>query len=177
MRRRSIFGILLGCLGLILFAGTARADTVSVGTGSITFSLVQADLTGNPGSTLTWNYDVANNSGEGIQALYVNGGSWLDGTPDSTVFDLFSGAGGTIGDGTSLTGILFNFTANLLPSNSFNSGTFDMGVILDDGTVVDLLADYTATVSPTSSVPEPGTLLLLTSGLLAGFLISRRAAL
>jgi hypothetical protein len=176
MHLRTIFGILVGCLGLILFAGTAQADTESAGTGSITFNLVKADLTGNPGSLLIWQYDVTNNSGEGIQGLYVNGGSWLNGNPDSSVFDLFGGPGSKISDGNSLIGILFYFTADTLPPNSFNSGMFDLGVSLDDGKVVDLFAKYTATISPTTNVPEPGTLLLLASGLLAGFLTSRRAA-
>jgi hypothetical protein len=42
--------------------------------------------------------------------------------------------------------------------------------------VIDLTDNYSATITSSAAVPEPGTLMLLGSGLLAGFLILRRAA-
>jgi hypothetical protein len=41
---------------------------------------------------------------------------------------------------------------------------------------IDLFTDYTGTITAATNVPEPSTLLLLASALLAGFLFGRRAA-
>jgi hypothetical protein len=173
MRHRNLLGTLLFCLGILVFAQPAKADTVD----GVTFTLVNASLTGNPGDTLTWDYNVTNASGVQILGLFVNGGLFSGGTPNGLAFDGF-GASGTIDDGSSLKGELFSFASDPLVSSSFNTGQFDLTVLLFDTnlSVIDLFADYTATISPaTSRVPEPGTLLLLTSGLLVGFLVSRRA--
>ncbi len=176
MLYRMLFGILIGCLGLATFAGVAQADTVSAGTGSITFALVNADLTGTPGDTLTWQYDVTNNSGEAIQAAYVTpSGSFSGGTADASVFDAFSSLGGTLPDGASLIGTLFNFSADPSVPSSFNSGTFDLGVVLEDGTLIDLFENYSATITAPVNVPEPRSLTLLLSGLLIGVFTLRRA--
>src|SRR6266702_3161101 len=121
MRHRILLGTLLFCLGLPVLMQPAKADTVD----GVTFTLVNANLAGNPGDTLTWHYNVNNASGVQILALFVSGGIFGGGTPEALAFDGF-GPAGTIDDGSSLQGTLFSFASNPLASNSFNSGKFDL---------------------------------------------------
>lgn len=174
MRNRNLLGTLLFCLGILALALPAKADTVD----GVTFTLVSADLTGNPGGTLTWDYNVFNASGFQILGEFVSGGVFSGGTPISLAFDGF-GSTGIINDGSSLQGVLFGFGSDPSVSNSFNSGEFDLHVLLLDPNLdeIDLFAKYTGTISPaTTNVPEPNTLLLLASGLLAGIYLIRRTA-
>jgi hypothetical protein len=134
--------------------------------GPVTFSLINANPTGTPGSTLTLEYQVTNNSGAPIFAAGLNAGAFVSGTADASVFDAFNF--GPIADGATLTGPLFAFTADPGVPNSFNAGTFDLTVT--DATFTnstDLFADYTVTI--TSNTPEPSTLgfTVLGVGLLA----------
>lgn len=139
---------------LILAATAARGGTIS-------FSLVNPDLTGTPGSTVTFQYQVTNNSGADIFAAGLNAGSFTDGTADASVFDAFNFAG--IADGETLTGPLFAFTADPAVPSSFNFGTFDLTVADSTFTnTTDLFADYTVTIA--SNAPEPSTLGLVMVG-------------
>jgi hypothetical protein len=173
MRYRNLLGTLVFCLGILAFEQPAKADTVD----GVTFTLVNANLTGSPGDTLTWDYNVSNASGFQILGLFVSGGIFSGGTPNALAFDGF-GASGTINDGSSLQGVLFSFASDPSVSSSFNSGKFDLSVLLFDTNLdtPDLFVDYTGTIAAATNVPEPSTLLLLASALLAGFLFSRRAA-
>jgi len=171
MCHRNLLGTLLFCLGILAFAQPVKADTVD----GVTFTLVNANLTGHPGNTLTWDYNVSNASGAQIVGLFVSGNIFDGGTANSLAFDGF-GPLGTIDTGSSLQGVLFSFFSDPSVQSSSNSGRFDLSILLADGEQSDLFAHYTATISPvTTGVPEPGTLLLLASGLLAGFLVRRRA--
>jgi hypothetical protein len=155
---------------LLLCASVSRADSLD----GVTFTLVNADLTGNPGSVLTWQYDVANNSGGAISANSIAGGNFTSGMADSTIFDFFNLFTG-IADGASLMGPLFSFTADPLITNSFNSGTFDLNISLSDGTPIDLNDPYSATISPVvTPVPEPPALLLLLAGISVALFVSAR---
>jgi hypothetical protein len=164
MSVRNLLGVVLLCLVLLVSTQPARAD-------GITFTLVSADLTGTPGSTLTWQYDVTNTSGQSIFANTVDATpAFTGGTADSSVFDFFfplPTSDGSIPTGTSLIGTLYSFVSDPTVSNSFNSGVFDLSVILADGTSVDLSANYTATIAPAAAVPEPRTVVLLALGLVA----------
>ena len=156
---RKLIWIGMFAASLFLGAGSAMADSVD-------FSLVQANLTGTQGSTLTWQYDVSNTSGQTIYDLYVNADVWQYGIPDASVFDAF---GSGIVTGTSLIGTLYSFTADPAVTNSFNSGTFDLTILLADGSTEDLFANYSATISPAAVVgtPEPSILFLLLAGMSA----------
>jgi len=154
--------------GMLLCTSVSRADSLD----GVTFTLVDANLTGNPGSILSWQYDVTNNSGGTISANFINAGNWIDGTPDPTVFDYFNFFAG-ISNGASLIGPLYSFTADPGVSSSFNSGLFDLNISLSDGSTIDLNDAYSATISPAvTSVPEPPVPLLLLAGISVLLLVS-----
>jgi len=170
MRHRNLLGALLFCLGFLAIMQRAKADTVD----GVTFTLVNPNLTGNPGQTLTWDYNVSNASGVQILGVFVNAGIFAGGTAIASAFDDFGHA--PIANGSSLQGVLYGFQSDLVSST--NSGQFTLTVELEGASpmLIDLQTNYTASVSPANNVPEPATLILLASGLLAGLLISRRAA-
>jgi hypothetical protein len=173
MSHRNLLGALLLCLGLLAFASPSVADTVD----GITFTLVQADLSGHPGDTLSWEYNIVNASGSDILADHVDSSAWSGGSGDSSVFDFFLGSGFVIPTGSSLMGgTLYGFDSNPAVNMSFNSGQFDLFVDLTDGSQVDLSAKYTGTISPLAGVPEPASMSLLLSGLLVSVLALRKFA-
>jgi hypothetical protein len=166
MRVRNLLAIMVLCLGMFGGLQPAKADTVD----GVSFTLVQADLNGSPGDTLTWQYNVVNNSGFDIFANGVDSSIWSGGTGDASPFDFFAPAGFVIPDKASLLGgTLFSFISDPGVTNSFNSGVFDLFVQLSDpnGTVLDLTANYTATITTSTPVPEPSFLALLTTAVLA----------
>src|SRR4029077_10691308 len=123
-----------------------------------------------------------NSVGLNVFALSVNETALFNGgAPDQAVFDNFGGTN-IVSSGAPLTGTLFSFLSDPTVPNSTNAGSFLLTVILQDsqghfvGMPFDLTEQYSATITSAANVPEPGTLMLLASGLLAGLLISRRAA-
>jgi hypothetical protein len=164
---------------LLLCAGRAKADgcnPMSNTCDGVTFTLVQADLTGNPGDTLTWEYDVKNESGGTITANSINSSAFSSGGADSGPFDYFNFFSG-IPDGTSLTGPLYEFMADQTVMSSFNSGVFDLNVSLQDSSTIDLFADYSATITPgASAVPEPASGALVGLALTSLLLLRRLLA-
>jgi len=173
MRQRILLRTMLFCLTLLAFCGLARADGIDSLDG-VTFTLVQANPSGNPGDKLTWMYDVTNDSGYQIAGLYVNAGLFIGGTPNAGAFDDF-GPSGIINNDSSLEGVLFSFASDPTVANSVNTGQFDLGILILDpnGDQIDLYQTYSATISPATPVPEPGALPLLAVGL-ACVVLARR---
>jgi hypothetical protein len=158
---KKIVSAIFCIFGLLLGASASRADSMD----GVTFTLVDANLTGNPGSILTWQYDVTNNSGDLISANSIDAGIWTAGTGDSIVFDYFNSFAG-ISNGASLIGPLYSFTADPSVSSSFNSGVFDLNISLSNGRTIDLTDAYSATISPAvAPVPEPPVSVLLLAGI------------
>ena len=173
MSYRNLLGALLLCVGLLAFARPSMADTVD----GITFTLVRADLSGHPGDTLTWEYNIVNASGSDIFADHVDASAWSGGSGDANAFDFFAGSGFVIPDQSSLLGgTLYAFDSSSGVTMSVNFGQFDLFVALLDGNLVDLSAGYTGTISPVAGVPEPGSISLLLTGLLISFLALRKFA-
>jgi|SRR6516225_3203466 hypothetical protein len=176
MRVRNLLGITVICLGLVTGAQPARADTVD----GVSFTLVQTALNGSPGDTLTWQYNVVNNSGFNIFANKVESSIWHGGTGDASPFDFFEPTGFVIPNQGSLSGgTLFSFISDPGVNSSSNSGAFDLFVQLSDphSTVLDIPANYTATITSSTPVPEPSMLALLITAMFAaaGLFALRRA--
>ena len=85
--------------------------------------LPSPDLSGPPGSTLTWGYSIDNLSNtDWLVTTGVNAGVFLNGTPDSSVFDFPIIAPESSADGT-----LYQFTWDpMAPIGFVNSGTFQI---------------------------------------------------
>jgi hypothetical protein len=177
---------------LLLFSGTpeVRADPSN---WSFDTTPVSGDITGAPGETVGWGYTISNlDDANWLVILNSNADVFENGTPDASIFDYpILAPGGTVTvpyvyDPTGSTG-LYEFTWN--PDTSVigfaNSGSFilsaefwnvdplsELEPVIFQAT--DKSAPYSVTAtSPVSSVPEPATLLLLSSGL-AGTLLFRR---
>jgi hypothetical protein len=181
MRHRIVLGMLLFCAGLLAVVVPAKADSMD----GVTFTVTTPNLSGHPGDTLTWTYKLTDNNTDGLNVFFADlstplGFSVTDGTPKNT-FDNFGGSN-IVANGTSFSGTLLSFQSFTTVPNSINTGFFDLTLLLQDshgnfvGIPFDLVENYSATIAPSANVPEPGTLLLLASGLLAGLLIVRRTA-
>lgn len=164
-------------IGLFLLLPLAKADVWTVTLEP------SPNISGAPGQTIGWDYQITNDSSTDWLVLNsVSGGVFLNGTPDSSVFDY-----PIVGPGATVDGPLFNLTWDLsAPIGFMNSGTFDLTAdwwssnplvdpsATDLGPAADGFADYTATVS---GVPEPSSVALAFPPLvLMGWMVWRRRA-
>lgn len=178
MRIKHVWLSLSAGVLLLMMGATARADTITLSTlpGS-------GAVSGPPGSTVGWGYTLTNNSATNFfvsesidSSLFLS----TNGTPDASIFDFPTLAPlQTVSlayDPLNLLG-LFQFTWNTnVPVGTTEAGNFMVfGQFCSNpadsttcGNVVPGSAPFSATVtSPLAAVPEPGTVLLLESGLLA----------
>lgn len=182
---RRIFAVALVGIGMIVAAGAARADSLSFG-----FSLepVSGNITGSPGSTIGWGYDVTNNTSDFLLLSAVN--SLVSFDPKFGPEALLGVAAGNppplLAPGTSQK-VFFNlspldlskqtglFELMLSPSAPLGTltGIFDLTGDFFDADFnpieqVDEFANYSATV------PEPSTIFLLASGLVLCWWIGKK---
>jgi hypothetical protein len=184
---RRIFAVALVGIGIIVAASGARADSLSFG-----FSLEPAGgaITGSPGSTIGWGYDVTNNSASDFLLLSaVN--SLVSFDPKFGPEALIGVAAGNppplLAPGASQT-VFFNaspldlsnqtglFELALSPNAPLGTltGQFDLtGDFFDSGfnfvEQTDEFANFSARV-----VPEPSTIFLLASGLVLCWWVTKR---
>lgn len=180
MRHRIALGILLFCAGLLAVVQPAKADSMA----GVSFTVTNPVLTGSPGDTLKWMYTLTNKNAAGLDVSFADlsaplGFGVADGTPLNT-FDNFGGSN-IVANSASISGTLFSFQSFAAVPSSFNTGFFDLTLLLQNSLgipvkFIDLTDNYSATITSSTNVPEPGTLLMLASGLIAAMLIYRRAA-
>jgi hypothetical protein len=176
--RRYLYWISLA-LGLLLTTRPSRAD-------SLTFTVTPMDVSGPAGTTVGWGFTITNSisSTDYLDISGIDSDLFLDGVPDASIFpfsNLAPGQSATqLYDPVDQLG-LFQFTWNPgLPVGTTQSGQFrlmggfcdptvDQFCAEDDSvpSVVLATADYSATVSaaPSTSVPEPSSILMLLPGL------------
>lgn len=169
MKRRAVLLV----LALVFLAGglsDARA-------AAIDFALIPADgiVSGPAGSTLGWGYAITNNEVYDLLILGIETSPSSLGTPDSSVFDfgvpfIAAGSSVTVAYAPGQSG-LFEFTWNAgLPAGTIESGFVSLICELLDPADFSTVESFTLKSSPYTAmipqaVPEPGSLLLLGSGL------------
>jgi hypothetical protein len=161
----------LGTIGAVLLgaAESAKAD-------GITFQLTSTQLTTTSGGTITFDGTITNNSGVDLFASnFFFNFSAFDPVSVNPIQDLGVASDFLIPKGaTSSVVALFDVMLGSVAAGS----SFPVDILLEDINS-DLSATQTVTVSvPGSvSVPEPGTLLLFTTGLAATFALLRKRML
>jgi len=178
------FAISIGLLALLcaLVCPTGRAD--DIGLGDLTISI--PTISGMPGQQLIVGGILMNSS---TSALYFVNES-LNFTSLTVLFqqtdvvlNAFDGGPGSIDGGATLPVLdLFRFTIpDGTPPGMYDLNSYDLLGGTDPNCTFDCVilgtGSFTLNVQGTVPTPEPGTLLLLASGLLAGLLVVRRAAL
>lgn len=163
MKRATTICFAVAALAVLSLASAVRADSVEV-------TLTETSQTATPGSTITFDATITNLSS--TNTVFLNADSsvtsslflTIDDTPFLNNFPLFLGPSESSGPFA-----LFN----LLIDPSIPPGTYDFNIfsILGgvDAFASDTLgsAEFSVTVLGPSTVPEPESLLLLLSGLLA----------
>ncbi|HEV2104042.1 MAG TPA: PEP-CTERM sorting domain-containing protein [Candidatus Acidoferrum sp.] len=185
---RNKFIICAGLLALLcaLLSPGVRAD--GTGLGDVTITL--PSISGNAGDTITVLGNLTNNSANTLDF----GGDFV--TPNSTAISgfgdvFFNGLLGfgpsSIGGNSTLTDVdLFTiFIAAGAAPGSYDLNFYDLLGGIDPACNLDPTqcgvqlgsVQFTVNVQGAVPTPEPGTLLLLATGLLAGLIVIRRAAL
>lgn len=162
MKRTKIMRLGLATLAALVLACGVRADSVDV-------SLTQTSQTAAPGSTITFDATITNLSS--TDTVYLNGDSsvtsstllTVDDTPFLTNFPFWL-------DPSEASGPFALFNVFIDPSTPDGTYDFNSFSILGglDGNTFDTVgtADFSVTVASPVPTPEPGTLVLLLSGLL-----------
>lgn len=173
-----------GCLMFIVLLWATPASAVPI----LTLVPSSGTVAAAPGGTIGWGYEIVNDDPDSwlvISSLNTDGFQF--GTVNDFIFDfpiLAPGATLTTAYVAGLQG-LAEFTWDLTaPLDFVNSGLFRIGAELWDGdpfaggqfalTLPDFTAPYSVGVTQPPSVPEPGSLLLLSAGLGLAALARRR---
>jgi hypothetical protein len=161
---------------------TATAPSRLLASDLYTFSTIPTDgnISGAPGATIGWGYSITNEStSDWLLATNLDADSFAFGTP-TLLFDFPEVAPGAtvteVFDPIGLTGLYEDVLDDSAPNGSVDSGDFVLsaewynGDPFNGGTLIgdapDMEAAYTATVTSSSSTPEPSSFVLLAGGLL-----------
>jgi hypothetical protein len=165
----------------LLFA--AISPSLLLGSDVYMFSTIPGDgnISGAPGATIGWGYSITNESTtDWLLATNLNADSFAFGTP-TLLFDFPEVAPGAtvteVFDPIGLTGLYEDVLNDPVPDGSVDSGDFVLsaqwytGDPFNGGTFIadalDTDAAYSATVTSSSSTPEPSSFALLASGIIA----------
>jgi hypothetical protein len=177
MRKRYGSVRLVLTVGILLGAAPAFGDEVT-----LTLVPASGSVAGPPGSTVGWGYTITNNTAEWIQTMSLSSDPFLGGTPNQ-IFDFPA-----VDPDSSVT-LNFSLTAtascafppcglyeltwdSMAPQGLTTGGTFTIASdffsaqpgtpgATDLGPAPDENAAYSATVSSTTVIPEPSSLILL----------------
>ena len=159
--------VVLAIAGVLVSAAPALADTVS-------YSLTTVDPTVAAGGTVTFNSSIVAPSGNaGSISILSDSFSCQAGcTIDDTDFNNTPFA---LAPGTSYMGPLFTATTLSTDVAGVYAGSFDITFADASGTSFTDSAPFAVTVGSSASVtPEPGSWLLLSTGLAGAWLLRRR---
>jgi hypothetical protein len=176
----------LALAGLLLSASLVQASP-------ITFSLLPADgaISGEAGSTIGWGYSITNGSTLWLEVFNFSGATIENTQAAESLFDypfVAPGATHTVAYDPANLGGLFQLTWDATaPIDFITTGLFTISSSFYDGDPLaggnfvepaeDQVVAYTATVTAAATaVPEPSTLLLFTTSLIATGLVRRRRA-
>lgn len=182
---KSKFLISAGLLALLcaLLSPAVRAD--GTGLGDLTITL--PTISGSAGATIVVLGNLTNSSLNtldfGSDSVAFDNKTALNGSADFVLSTIFGPNPSSIGENSTLTGVdLFSvMIANNAAPGLYNLNFYDLLGGTDAGCTLGFCGvqlgtiEFSVNVKGVVATPEPGTLLLLASGLLAALLVIRRA--